>query len=672
MKPLCTLLVALVVLAAGTSLSLAQETLTYVDLVKRMLDLERLATLPAPGETCKQWSSYDRHSQYDAATGKYVAWDANGDGEGFIRKEGDQMVLAEMQGPGCLWRIWSAKAEEGHVKIYLDGNDRPAVDLPFRQYFSGDTAPFNYPALSYDLGKAQCAGQNLYYPIPYQKSCKIVADPGWGAYYHFDYVSYPRGTKLPTFTTQLSPEEIAALKRVNDCYAKGLGFDPAGHRPGEKWVRDVVRLRPGKTIRVEVPGPRAITTLRTLVDYDEDERFWPSLRQVLLKITWDDQPQPAVCCPVGDFFGTAPGASEYRSLATGITSDGGYSFWYMPFAKKAVIEFVNQSAWPQSILYEVVHAPLVKPMDELAYFHSKWHRDTQELPADRWPDWRMLETQGRGRFLGAMLHLWNPAGGWWGEGDEKFFVDGEKFPSTFGTGSEDYFGYAWGHPGKFQRPFHGQTVSENNQGHQSLYRWHILDAVPFQQSFEATIEKYFRTEEKGTKYACLVNWYLAAGGNDPYGEVPVKDRWGYFDKVAIRAGGFEVLDKTGGSVETQSMAGFGAGKWSHDDQLWWTGAQVGQKLLLKVTAPQAGPQEVRVVLTKAKDYGIVQFTLDGKKIGAPVDLYNPEVIRSAPISLGVHELSAGEHQLGVEITGANPAAVPAYMFGLDEVLFEPK
>ena len=79
-----------------------------------------------------------------------------------------------------------------------------------------------------------------------------------------------------------------------------------------------------------------------------------------------------------------------------------------------------------------------------------------------------------------MLHVWNPRGGWWGEGDEKFFVDGEKFPSTFGTGSEDYFGYAWCHPGLFQRPFHCQTMTMSNQGHQSVLRWHVADNIPFQ------------------------------------------------------------------------------------------------------------------------------------------------------------------------------------------------
>jgi hypothetical protein len=87
--------------------------------------------LPAPGERCAQWSSYDRATRYDAATDTYLHWGANDDGPHFIRKEGDGYVLAEMDGPGCIWRIWSARAQQGHVKIYIDGRRQPAVDRPF-------------------------------------------------------------------------------------------------------------------------------------------------------------------------------------------------------------------------------------------------------------------------------------------------------------------------------------------------------------------------------------------------------------------------------------------------------------------------------------------------------------------------------------------------------------
>ncbi len=355
---------------------------------------------------------------------------------------------------------------------------------------------------------------------------------------------------------------------------------------------------------------------------------------------------------VGGFLRHGAGQNLYRSLVTGMTEDQYYAYWYMPFARSAVVELVNEDQVTRQVDYEIVHAPLTRPFEEQGHFHCKWHRDTHELPADRWPDWIMLQTEGRGRFCGVMLHVWNPRGGWWGEGDEKFFVDGEKFPSTFGTGSEDYFGYAWCHPGLFQRAFHCQTMTQDNQGHQSVLRWHIADSVPFQQSIEASIEKYYRLEEMGTKYACTAAWYMAPGGVDPYASVPVSERHDYYDVPPLVAGGFKVLNQPRGNVSTQGLAGYGANKWQDDDQLWWIGARPDDRLELLVPVEKDGTYNVAVRLTKARDYGIVQFYLDGQKIGDAIDLYNPEVVPTEPISLGTHKLDAGDHTLGVVIVGA--------------------
>src|SRR4030042_1753006 len=131
----------------STSAAGSGEELTYIDLINRLTDLEQLATLPAPGEKCRQWSSYDRASKYDKASGEYVGWFANGDGNGIIRKEGEQLVFAEMEGPGVIWRIWQALANQGPLNIYLDGAAEPAVDLPFIGYFNRENEPFTHEAL---------------------------------------------------------------------------------------------------------------------------------------------------------------------------------------------------------------------------------------------------------------------------------------------------------------------------------------------------------------------------------------------------------------------------------------------------------------------------------------------------------------------------------------------
>ena len=668
--------VALALALVGTAVSAwAGQQFTYLDLIKRLTDLESLAVLPMPGEKCQQWSSYDRASKYDEATGKYVKWDANGDGSGIIRKEGDLSVFAEMEGPGVIWRIWSARPEQGHVKIFLDGAAEPVVDLPFKKYFDGTEAPF--------LGKGVCHtvanGWNNYMPIPFRKSCKIVAEKGWGAYYHFTYTTYAKDTVLPVFRRELSAEETAALAKVDDCLANHCGDDPAGARPGESAEEKNIAVGAGETALVaELSGPQAITALRAKLDLPGAPDDRDVLRELCLRITWDDDAQPAVWAPLGDFFGSAPGFNKYRSLPLGMTDDGFYSFWYMPFAKKARIELVNDGKEKRTVMFGVRHAPLTRPVETLARFHAKWHRDAflPEEPERRAIDWTMLKTQGCGRFVGVMLHIWNPRGGWWGEGDEKFFVDSEKFPSTFGTGSEDYFGYAWSSPLLFTNAYHNQTHNDGgSRGHISVNRWHIADNIPFHTAYEADIEKYYKNE-KPTLYAAMVYWYQAAGQQDAYAPVPLGERIGWYVKPPIMrvAGALEgeelkIVERTGGQAHPQDLSHFG-GAWSDQSHLWWIDGKPGDQLTVEVPVKEGGQYKLIVQLTKARDYGIVQLSLDGEKLGQPFDLYNPQVVPTGPLDLGVRDLKKGSHRLTLEITGANEKAIKRFMAGLDYVKLE--
>jgi hypothetical protein len=654
-------------------LVIAEQELTYSDLVQRLTDLERLATLPEPGERCSQWSSYDRHSRYDEVTGKYVAWEANGDGDGCIRKEGDRFVMAEMEGPGCIWRIWSAAPKQGHVRIYLDEAAVPAVDLPFVGYFDGKNAPFTRPALVHTVAM----GWNNYTPIPYQKSCKIVADKGWGQYFQFVYSTFPKGTRVPTFKRQLSAEENAALDAAEEILSHGgpLGAKPASHMTIER--HEAVSAN-GAAWVLALPGPRAIRTIRASLDPAATAEDRTALREWTIQIRWDDEKSPSVWAPLGDFFGTAAGANPYRSLPSGLTEDGWwYSHWYMPFATSAEITLINEGKQSRKVRTEIVTAPVKDDPRKLARFHAKWHRDAfLPIEPERKIDWTMLKTMGTGRFCGVMLHVWNPKGSWWGEGDEKFFVDGEKFPSTIGTGSEDYFGYAWCNPTLFQNCYHNQTISMNNKGHVCVNRWHVTDNIPFQRSFEGCIEKYF-PNKRPTLYACTVYWYLAPDGNDPYSPLPLSDRIGYWTDItnfvakgALEGERLKILSKTGGNPHEQDLSGF-EGDWSNSAHLWWIEAKPGDRLDLTLPVGQSGDYNLILALTKAPDYGIVQFYLDGKKLGGPVDLYHPAVVPSGPLSMSAHKLTAGEHKLSLEITGANPAAVKAYMAGLDYVKLEP-
>ncbi|HEY3416613.1 MAG TPA: DUF2961 domain-containing protein [Armatimonadota bacterium] len=669
MYRLCAVLLLGFLSAAGV---LSATKLTYVDLVKHLTDLEQLAVLPAPGERCAQSSSYDRKSKYDETTGQYTDWFANGDGGGIIRTEGEVSVLAEMEGPGCIRRIWSATAGSGHVKIYLDGATEPAVDLPFIDYFSQKQAPFTYPGLVY---KTAANGFDNYVPIPFKKSCKIVAEKGWGNYYHFTYTTFPKDTEVPTFTRDLTPEELTALGNADTLLRGKLGGDPSGPRKGEEMVNKQLTLAPGSTTDVaHLKGAKAITGMLVKLNTAGLADVESTLREVTLHIRWDGEKDPSVWTPLGDFFGTAPGINKYTALPLGMTDDGFYSYWYMPFAKEAQVEVSNDGKTPVSLEFRLTTAPLTRPAAELGRFHAKWHRDAFGYTTpDRAIDWPMVKTTGRGRYVGVMLHIWNPVGGWWGEGDEKFFVDGEKFPSTFGTGSEDFFGYAWSSGRLFYQAFHNQTRNAGNcVGQISVNRFQIADNVPFQTSFEGDIEKYYKNS-RPTLYACTAYWYQT-GGVDPYQPVPVTEREGYYVQPYLVNGVLEgenlkVLVKAGAPGQ-QSMDNW-PGQWSNATQLFWTQTKIGDRLVLAVPVKDAGRYDIQAQFTKAGDYGIVQLYLDEEKLGDPIDLYNQGVIPSGEIKLGTRELTAGEHKLTLEIVGANEKAAKSYLVGLDYLKLTP-
>ncbi len=524
--------------ASSVNRTVADHPLTYSypELVGRMTNLEYLAELPTPGETAGEWTSRDRTSTYNPGTGSYVNWDANDDGNGFIRTEPDGgLVLAEMSGPGCIWRIWSAQVGAGHVKIFLDGSNTPAVDLAFQDYFNGTQAPFNYPALVYVVS----GGFDSYVPIPYNVSCKIVAYGSWGRYYHFNYSTFAPGVTVPTFTRNLGAEEQGALAGVNDFFMRRLGTDPAGERSGSTTTTNSYSIAPGQSVMpLNLAGPGAITAFKVRVNgLNSGTEQWSALRELAVSMTWDGQGNPNVWAPLGDFFGSACGYIPFNSLPLGMQANGWmYCYWYMPFSSQAQVSIGNDGSVTRQIEVIVTRAPLTKPIGSLARFHSKWNRGVYVTSNGRSPDYRFLGTSGRGRFVGLGLHVYQTVdlspGPWWGEGDEKFFVDGEKMPSSFGTGSEDYFGFAWGTPGYFTKAFHTQALAPPGNlfapGNRSLNRFHISDSVPFQISFEGCLEKWGFTNENVTRYGTMPYWYLEAGGGDTCGALTVTSRTNYY------------------------------------------------------------------------------------------------------------------------------------------------
>ncbi|WQF82247.1 hypothetical protein CDEST_07261 [Colletotrichum destructivum] len=532
--------------------------LSYPDLVQRLYNLERLAEPPSPGERGGCMSSYDRRSRYDPEKGEYIDWDANNDGNGIIRKEGKWVVAFEQRGPGVIWRSWSAMPDTVRIQIFIDKGHggEPAVDMPFRDFFDRfQGMPHNFPSIAPTLSR----GRNSFILIPYNSYAKVRLGPGWGAYYHFTYTSFPSHTTLPRFAGTFDREACLTLAAADRKLSR-RGWATLPRSKGDTLDTLTVTIPPGKTRSVrELMGNRAITGIRVVpLDLPHDSRRTAKvLRELVLQITWDNDTSPSVWAPLGDSFGSVPGIQTYRSLPQGSTDGGGfYSHWFMPFSDRAMLEVTNDGEREQKLFFTVCQRPLDKSAKHMLRFHAKWHRDAfleKPIKEGRDIDWPILMlNDGPGRFCGVQMHIWNhwedpevPAkdwwygvGGnksidwWWGEGDEKFFVDGEKFPSTFGTGSEDYVGYAWAAEPPFptfESAFACQPYVElDANGHMSVCRFHVCNDVPFQKSFEAYIEKYKPNEwGRGNKclYSVVAYWYQRARGHDAYGRVPVTKRY---------------------------------------------------------------------------------------------------------------------------------------------------
>ncbi|HVX65281.1 MAG TPA: glycoside hydrolase family 172 protein, partial [Bryobacteraceae bacterium] len=201
---------------------------------------------------------------------------------------------------------------------------------------------------------------------------------------------------------------------------------------------------------------------------------------------------PSVEVPLGDFFANAHGMRyNVNSLMVAVNPSGGFNaYWPMPFRKRARVTVENQN--PKAIegfFYQITYALEPVPEDA-AYFHATWRRSmtTREHPEHVLVD----GIEGRGHYVGTFIGWEQLSNGWWGEGEMKFYLDGDdKYPTICGTGTEDYFGGAWGFGSTFSAPFSGYPLSLNKPGEipkHALYRWHVPDPIRFQKSLRVTIQ----------------------------------------------------------------------------------------------------------------------------------------------------------------------------------------
>lgn len=462
-------------------------------------------------------SSYDRTGgNDDGFTGKYSV----------IRKEKNTVVISEIKGAGTITRIWFPSEpdypegplalRDKRIYIYLDGNIKPAIDMPAINMFNGKDKHFPYPLCGMGLG-----GCWSYVPISFNKGAKVAVEGSGAKFFHVQYSKYTGKGKLQTYTRNdtipipgydaLQP----AMWRTGDIgklVSAGALFNTVKYS-----------LHAGVNDLSFVRGP---ALLRGLIVKSSPANL-EKLLEGTLSMTWDGANLPAVKVPLSMFFIHERNGLAARSMLAGTLQDGEglYNFYPMPYRDSARVQITVPEGCDVEIT-TVFDRPA--QLGDMAYLHVQHVKDFPNKPGSKHV---FLDMDGQGHYAGTYLRV---TGGslldsskdrivnWSGclEGDETFEVDGNVVER--GTGTEDYFDAGWnGLPLRLDRagtyPFHGFTLFDAGPTHSSVaaYRWRMpFELVPFKKHFRADIEVGPADKDTGN-YESISYIYLTRPGNTP-------------------------------------------------------------------------------------------------------------------------------------------------------------
>lgn len=500
--------------------------------------------------------------------------------------------------------------------------------------------------------------------------------------------SLPFTVALAALTGCLQP----GAARVSDPFRLTESKNFTAHRASSNnpdWSSndDSKRPIPGETtVLADLQGPGVVNHLwLTIAD---NEYGWPRLLR--LRVYYDGSETPSVDAPVGDFFAVGNGVEgEVESLMVRNSSDGRARncYWPMPFRKSCKITITNEGRRRVSMLYYHVDWQKVPSLPEdTLYFHARY-RQALPAPADG-SNYEFLNVQGRGHYVGTVMSVVQAEAGWFGEGDDFFWVDGQK-PSIEGTGSEDYFNDAWGlHVN--DGPHYGVTVAEGTDlgSRMTAYRWHLHDPIPFKKSLKAEIEHRGWTYgadgavksafgERTDLISSVAFWYQAGIAKDqppvPYGSARLPQG----NALQIEAEKSLADCKAEGGKASLSPELF----WSKDVILF-EGSGKGAKLEVPFEAPEDGDYEIYTEVAQASDYGIYTVLLDGQpprstqlehEPGADLrpqtqfDGYALETYVGLAHQVGWVRLTKGRHTLTYVCVGKREAS-SAYSLGVDNII----
>jgi len=426
----------------------------------------------------------------------------------------------------------------------------------------------------------------------------------------------------------------------------------------EKSNRDNFRVPPGAThVIMDVEGPGIVTHM-WITFLGPEPHPWAkdgsaNHQELLLRIFYDGNERPGVEAPLGDFFAGCFGKrSEVVSIPVVVEGGDSYNcFWHMPFHKSCRIEIVNESEKPLSLLYyNVDWIKKDKLPEDTPYFYAQYN---QSYPLETGKPYTILETEGKGHYVGTVFCVRTRSPYWFGEGDEMISIDGDEIPSVWGTGTEDYFLCAWGLE-KTLTPFFGVPYFDQwgiVGGHTSAYRWHVNDPFVFGKSFKFQFETFgwiAPDENKDHRahswnpreddYASVAFWYqtgtptfqartphakerklpsierlVVLAADRDFGQKPLSD-----ELIRLEYDGRK--GKTATEAELQRYP-------EHFDSpvLFMPSTGPGSYIEIPFEVHDKEPLRLLINMALGPDLGIYEVSLDGVKLGQPMDFYAPEV-----------------------------------------------
>ena len=443
-------------------------------------------------------------------------------------------------------------------------------------------------------------------------------------------------------------------------------------RDWENGNADARSFTPGETrVIAEMEGPGRITHI--WFTSMSAERGYP--RSVVIRMYWDGSEEPAVEVPLGDFFAAGHGMQVDLNSALVASSSFGRAnncYWPMPFRKSAKITITNESKTHDCGLYWYVDWERRDVPDDVPYFHAQYR---QENPPKQGEDYLIADIEGRGHYVGTVLSVRMSLHGWFGEGDDRFYVDGDTKPTIHGTGTEDYFNDAWAFR-VVNRPNYGVSIWEgmNAGGRITAYRWHVTDPVFFEKSLKVAIEHKGNTfyddlslvdaytDRRPDAYSSVAFWYQQ-GAAKRFAELPpVEERMVPATLIQIDE---TLAEKLPVGAELYEEPSFSNGK-----GILFKAASDHDSVEIPFEVSEEGNYLVFARMWPRGDSGVFDFYLDDSLLVKDEDLFREHHFVT-DLKLGnMHKLSKGEHKIKAVSKGTGKRGGVAQLF-LDAVVLEP-